>query len=150
MWQLAELLPEPKLARLDELLRMRNMCHIFYFGINGSALPVRAGLEAKFWRGQVKFAAENLTPGLWVKNQSSLVKKSVPSPMLLKCRSPPLCKEGGHNGRGKQEDRKRRQMGENAPASLSAERNKSETMAPLFSKTRNLGLKTWIATKSHR
>lgn len=42
MWLLADLLPEPGLARLDELLRMRNQSHVFGFGINGSALPVRA------------------------------------------------------------------------------------------------------------
>lgn len=41
-------------------------------------------------------------------------------------------------------------MGENAPASLSAERNKGESMTPLFCKTRNLNLKPWIATKRTR
>jgi len=42
MWLLEELLPEPKLARLDELLRMRKQCPVSGFGINGSALHVRA------------------------------------------------------------------------------------------------------------
>lgn len=148
MWQLAELLPEPKLARLDELLRMRNTCRIFYFGINRSALPV-SRIRSKVLERSTYVCSREPHIRTLGQNQSSLVKKSVPSPILLKCRSPPLCKEGGHNGRGKQEDRKRREMGENTPASLSAERNKSETMTPLFCKTRNLGLKTWIATKSH-
>lgn len=65
------------------------------------------GLEAKFQRGQV-CSRKPHTRAL-AQRHSPLPEKSVPSSMLIKSHSPPLCKDSIHKGRGKQgEDKKRR------------------------------------------
>lgn len=99
-----------------------------------------SALEAEFWTGEVKFAAVNLAPGLCLKDillwQRSLCLLPY-SFKVIHCHSAKTAV-----AREEEKERtKRGDMGENAPASLSAERNKAESMIPLFCKTRGLDLK---------
>lgn len=106
------------------------------------------GLEAKFWRGQVKFAAENLTPGLWLKDILLWQRSLCLLQYSLKVIHHHSAKTAVTREEENKERTKRGDVGENASATLSAERNKAESMIPLFCKTRGLDLKTWIAPKT--